>query len=137
MVGLLTLGLVASAGCAGGEQAVGAGSEPTSGGVTAGPAQTQPPELAEGTGVRGRVTDTSGEPIELATITVALGVEATGPARMDANVTDADGRYFLPLPPGPAEVTISAHRQQPATLSLTVPEGDPLVRDVVLEPAGG
>jgi hypothetical protein len=137
VVGLLTLGLVASAGCAGGEQAVGTGSEPTSGGVTAGPAQTQPPELAEGTGVRGRVTDTSGEPIELATITVALGVEATGPARMDANVTDADGRYFLPLPPGPAEVTISAHRQQPATLSLTVPEGDPLVRDVVLEPAGG
>lgn len=116
---------------------MGTGSEPTSGGVTAGPAQTQPPELAEGTGVRGRVTDTSGEPIELATITVALGVEATGPARMDANVTDADGRYFLPLPPGPAEVTISAHRQQPATLSLTVPEGDPLVRDVVLEPAGG
>jgi hypothetical protein len=135
VIGLLTLGLVASAGCAGGEQAVGAGSEPTSGGVTASPAQTQPPGLAEGTGVRGRVTDSSGEPIELATIMVARGEEATAPARMDANVTDADGRYFLPLPPGPAEVTISAHRQQPVTLSVVVPEGEPLVRNLVLEPA--
>ncbi|MBA3372541.1 MAG: carboxypeptidase regulatory-like domain-containing protein [Euzebyaceae bacterium] len=93
------------------------------------------PRAGRGHGVRGRVTDSSGEPIELATIMVARGEEATAPARMDANVTDADGRYFLPLPPGPAEVTISAHRQQPVTLSVVVPEGEPLVRNLVLEPA--
>lgn len=135
-VALLTLGLVAGAGCGIQEAAVTTGSQPSSE-VTAGPGQTQSEVPAQGTGVRGRVTDSSGAPIELATLTVAPPPGGSGPSRLEANVTDADGQYFLPLPPGPWEVTVTAHRHQPATLSVEVPEGEPLVRDLELKPGGG
>ncbi len=133
---LLTLGLVVGAGCGSEEAAVTAGSEFSSE-VTAGPGQSQSEVPAQGTGVRGRITDSSGAPIELATLTVAPPPGGSGPSRLEANVTDADGQYFLPLPPGQWEVTVTAHRHQPATLSAEVPEGKPLVRDLELKPGGG
>ncbi len=113
---------------------VSAGSGTTGDGPVAGPARTQSPE-AEGTGVRGRVTGTAGVPVELATITVTGGPRTDGPVSQQANVTDAQGRYFFPLPPGQWEITVTAHRYDPVTRTLVVSEGEPTTHHVVLEAA--
>jgi len=90
----------------------------------------------QGSGVRGRVTDASGGPIELATLTFAPQT-GSGPVTQEANVTDADGRYFLPLPVGEWTVTVTAVGFRPSTLRVQVSERKQLVRDVVMKPSTG
>ncbi|MBA3367762.1 MAG: carboxypeptidase regulatory-like domain-containing protein [Geodermatophilaceae bacterium] len=111
-----------------------AGPNTTGDGAVAGSARTQTP-VPQGAGVRGRITDKSGGPIELATITVTGSPSGAGPVPQAANVTDAEGQYFFPLPPGEWEITFTAHRYRPAISNVVVREGEPTIHDLGLEPA--
>lgn len=89
---------------------------------------------AAGTGVSGHLRNPSGAGIGLATITVAphpAGGE--GPVSQQANVSDAEGHYFYPLPPGRWEVTVSAHGYRPVSSLVAVDDGDPAIHNLVLE----
>jgi hypothetical protein len=103
-------------------------------GAVAGTAQTESRTPVQGTGVQGRITGPAGEPIEMASITVTSSPDGAEPMSQEANVTDADGRYFLPLSPGHWGVTISAFGHESTNVSVDVPNGEPVVLDVVLEP---
>jgi len=92
----------------------------------------------EGTGVTGVVTDRSGAPIELANMTVEpVDADASaGPVTQEANVTDADGRFFVPLSPGTWRLKAEAPGHRPASVVVEVPEGAPTTHDLVLRADG-
>jgi hypothetical protein len=79
----------------------------------------------------------SGAPIEVATITVAPNAAGAGPVSQEANVTDAQGRYFYPLPPGRWELTVTAYGYSPLTTSVVVRDGELEIHNVVLELSEG
>jgi hypothetical protein len=102
------------------------------GGGVAGTAGAETP--ASGTGVVGQLRNASGGAIELATITVTPHPAAgSGPVTLEANVSDAEGHYFHPLPPGRWNVTVTAHGYRPVSSLVVVSDGDPASHDLVLE----
>lgn len=99
-------------------------------GNTAG-SPTGAPEVT-GTGVAGRVTTVDGAPVGMATLTAVPEPAGRGPVRQEANVSDADGWFFLPLPPGTWAVTVTPPRQEAVTVTVTVPDRGAASSDVVL-----
>lgn len=82
-----------------------------------------------GTGVQGRVTDETGAPVPRATISSDA---ASGRVAQSANVTDAEGRFFLPLPPGTWEVSVAAPGHEPTEFEVEVADGEQVQQEVVL-----
>ena len=82
------------------------------------------------------VTDQSGAPIELANLTARpVDVDApTGPVTQEANVTDVDGRFFVPLPPGTWHLEAEAPGYLPATQLVVVVGNAPATQHLVLGP---
>ncbi len=87
------------------------------------------PAAPQGTGVRGRVTDEAGQPVLQASVSRD---SSDGRVAQSANVTGADGRYFLPLPPGTWRVSIAKSGFRTAALEIEVVEGEQVEQDVVL-----
>ncbi|MEU8821182.1 carboxypeptidase-like regulatory domain-containing protein [Actinoplanes sp. NPDC048796] len=82
-------------------------------------------------GVRGRVLDGAGAPISDATVTR----RAVGPSRssdLKVVITDRDGRYDWPLEPGVWELDFTARDHSPATVGVTVADGQWASIDVKL-----
>jgi Carboxypeptidase regulatory-like domain len=84
------------------------------------------------TGVQGRVTNPAGEPVATASV-VRAPVDSTAAVTQEAAVTDADGRYFWPLPPGTWEITISAPGLRTASRRVTVVDGQRARLDFALQ----
>ena len=105
------------------------------GGNVAGTASSGP-VTPKGTGITGVVTDRSGGPVELANMTAepVEGDAPTGPVTQEANVTDAEGQFFVPLKPGTWRLTARAEGYRPATEVVEVGDGAPTTQDLVLRP---
>ncbi|MFL6075948.1 MAG: carboxypeptidase regulatory-like domain-containing protein [Mycobacteriales bacterium] len=76
---------------------------------------------AHGT-VAGTVTDTAGQPVPTARITVSGRTSAV----------DAAGRYTLDLPTGDYQITASGYGYQPRTVAVTVTAGTTTTADIAL-----
>jgi hypothetical protein len=87
--------------------------------------------VPSGTGVLGRVTDTSGAPVAMATLTASPDRSAGRPVRQEANVSDADGWFFLPLPAGGWTVSATALGYRAASVAVEVADGQ-VHHDLVL-----
>jgi hypothetical protein len=68
----------------------------------------------------------------MATLTVVPEPAGAGPVRQEANVTDQDGDYLLPLPPGRWTVTVTALGHPPTSWSVEVPTAGRARHDVTL-----
>ncbi|SNY23886.1 carboxypeptidase-like regulatory domain-containing protein [Paractinoplanes atraurantiacus] len=82
-------------------------------------------------GVRGRVLDGAGAPITGATVTR----RAIGPSSspdLKVVTTDRDGRYDWPLDPGVWELEFTARDHSPATVGVTVADGQWQTIDIKL-----
>jgi hypothetical protein len=88
--------------------------------------------VPHGTGVLGRVVDSAGAPVAMATLTAAPDPAGAGPVRQEANVTGEHGDYFLPLPPGRWTVTVTALGHPPVSWLVEVPDDRPARHDVTL-----
>jgi Carboxypeptidase regulatory-like domain len=99
--------------------------------MVAGPSESGTP-VPHGTGVLGRVTDETGRPVPMATLTAAPEPAGSGPVRQEANVTDEHGDYFLPLPPGRWTVTVTAHGRPSVSRLVLVPAAGRAVHHVTL-----
>jgi hypothetical protein len=85
-------------------------------------------------GVVGRVVAADGHPIANAWIRPA-SLERPGPPIPEiAIVSEADGRYRWPLPPGQYQVSVSADGYREATRPVTVSPGTTVTLDFVLDP---
>ncbi len=80
---------------------------------------------AQGLTVTGRVVDDAGKPVELATVAVAT-------LRLGTS-TDAEGRFALELPPGPAVLDVNLLGYERRRLEIAVAEGMGAVRIVLHE----
>jgi hypothetical protein len=85
-----------------------------------------------GTGVLGRVTDETGRPVPMATLTAEPEPAGAAPVRQEANVTDDHGDYFLPLPPGRWTVTVTAMGHRPVSWLAVVPAAGQALHQVTL-----
>ncbi len=83
-------------------------------------------------GVGGRVTTAAGAPVATATISRSP-VGSRGPVTQEVVVTDADGRWFWPLPAGTWEVSITAQGLRAAAERVTVAPDRRTTLDVVLQ----
>jgi hypothetical protein len=88
--------------------------------------------VPHGTGVLGRVTDDTGRPVPMATLTAAPDPAGALPVRQEANVTGEDGDYFLSLPPGRWTVTVTAAGHSPVSWAVEVQTDGPVRHDVSL-----
>ena len=89
--------------------------------------------VPHGTGVLGRVTDETGRPVAMATLTAVPDPAGSGPVRQEANVTGEDGDYFIPLPPGRWTVTVTAHGRPAVSWLARVPADGQAVHHLTLQ----
>lgn len=109
--------------------------------MVAGPSESGTP-VPHGTGVLGRVVDSGGRPVAMATLSATRDPAApdpagsdpagAGPVRQEANITGVDGDYFLPLPPGRWTVTVAAVGRPPLSWPVEVPSEGQARHDVTL-----
>ncbi len=99
--------------------------------MVAGPSESGTP-VPHGTGVLGRVRDSAGAPVPMATVTAAPEPAGAGPVRQEANVSDEHGDYFLALPPGRWTLTVTAADRPPVSWLAEVRDGGPGRHDVTL-----
>jgi len=83
------------------------------------------------TGVEGRVVTATGDPVPTATV-VRIPVGAPTPVTQEVAVTDLDGHYFWPLPPGAWDIRIEAVGRQPLTQRVVIVDGQRATLDFVM-----
>jgi hypothetical protein len=92
-----------------------------------------PPGGGDRSGVAGRVTGPDGAPLEGVSVAAASRDRPERPTPQLGVITNADGRYRWPLPPGRWEFTVDAPAYRAASRTVDVPAGRTVTVDFRLE----